>query len=244
MSERLYQKHGKPVIHSSQIALFLNCPFSKTLSELHESEASDEMKKGLIIERLVFGDHDNQLPKLLGRRKAETVEQFEKIAEMLKPYFFDGQAFHKIEARKLDCFCVGEVDYQKEKVMQDLKIYATHADWERKNSKEDFLQAIYYNYIRHLNNEEIQDFEYIVYSKETSLIKKYVVKASAIAFTMQWIEEIVNNITENLFDVLNTPEANYERCLEQKFGVCRYYKHCKTAQEYFLSLEKQIESLT
>jgi len=238
MSNREYTRGNIPVIHSTQIWNYLQCPAMKRLSEEIQIEPNKSMTDGLIIERYVFGDKDGQLEDLIKGKRKDTVIEYQRKAEKIKPYFKNGEAFKKIEYASKDFILVGEIDYDEPLSMCDLKTSSSHKYWENRNSKEDFLQSIYYNFINHLNGLPTKPFRYIVFAYDTELIKTYIATPEQIEKHYDWINMIVNAIADDLF---LTAYPDEDKCLNQTYGVCNYLDYCKEAQEYFNNLVKEVE---
>ncbi|KAF0148748.1 MAG: hypothetical protein FD143_2830 [Ignavibacteria bacterium] len=246
MASREYKRGKKPVIHSSQVYNYLTCPAMKRLSELIPTEPSKAMTDGLIIERMVFGDKDNLLPELLKGKKENTIAEYQRKADKIKPYFNGGEAFKKIEfsARLFDAVLVGEVDYFTDSILYDLKVSSSHKYWEMRNTKTEFLQAIFYPYILslkdNLNNRDYtpREFHYVVFAQDTELVKTYVCKPDQIEKHFQWIEGVVDEIINEPFFSAYPDE---QRCLQQTYGVCNYLDNCKEAQEFFNHLTKEVQ---
>jgi hypothetical protein len=238
MSNREYTRNDIPVIHSTQIWNYLKCPAMKRLSEEIQTEPNKAMVDGLIIERYVFGDKDGQLDELIKGKRKDTLTEYQRKADKIRPHFVNGEAFKKIEHIGKDFVLVGEIDYDKPISMDDLKTSSSHKYWESRSSKEDFLQSIYYNFINHLNGLPTKPFRYIVFAHDTELIKTYVATPSQIEKHYDWINGVIGDIVDDLF---LTAYPNEERCLEQTYGSCNYLDHCEEAQEYFNHLIKEVE---
>jgi hypothetical protein len=243
---REYKRGKKPVIHSTQIFNFLTCPKMMELSIEIETEPNKAMQDGLIIERLVFGDKDNLLPELLKGKRENTITEYQRKADKIKPYFNGGEAFAKIEftSRVFPAVLVGEVDYYTDDILYDLKISSSHKYWELRNRKEDFLQAIYYNHILYLmdglqgKEQKIRPFHYVVFAQDTELVKTYIVTPERIARHNDWIEHLIDEIINEPFFSAYPDEV---KCLCQTYGVCSYLSQCNEAQEYFRNISKEVE---
>ena len=179
-----------------------------------------------------------QLDELIKGKRKDTLAEYQRKAEKIKPYFTSGEAFKKIEYIGKDFILVGEIDFDEPLIMNDLKISSSHKYWESRNSKEDFLQSIYYNFINHLNGLPTKIFKYIVFAHDTELIKTYIATPEQIEKHYDWINMIVNAIADDLF---LTAYPDEDRCLNQTYGVCNYLDYCKEAQEYFNNLVKEVE---
>jgi hypothetical protein len=238
MSNREYTRGNIPVIHSTQIWNYLKCPAMKRLSEEMQIEPNKSMVEGLIIERYVFGDKDGQLEELTRGKRGNTLIEYQRKAEKIKPYFRNGEAFKNIEYVDESFILVGEIDYDDPLSMNDLKISSSHKYWENRNSKEEFLQSIYYNFINHLNGLPTKLFKYIVFAHDTELIKTYIVTPEQIEKHYDWINGLVEIIIDDLF---LTAYPDEDKCLNQTYGVCNYLDCCKEAQEYFNNLVKEVE---
>jgi len=237
---RIYEKNGKHVLHSTQIYNYLICPAMMKLSEQHRLESNKAMEDGLILERMVFGNHDGELAKYLeGKRKA-TIDEYKRKAEKIKPYFVGGEPFKNIEIELENVILLGEVDYFTPEVFYDLKTTKTHKYWNSRTKKEELLQAVYYPYIQFLLTGTIPDFHYKVFAFDNELVNTYIVPKEEIEKKFSWIEGVIDGIVNDPFF---SAYPSDELCLQQTFGACNYLNICAEAQEFFKNTEKIIELL-
>jgi len=227
-----FRKVGRkeiPVLHSTQIWDYLLCPKLMQLSQESEIEPSKSMLDGLIIERMVLGDKDNKLLELTKGKRENTMTEYARCAELIKPYFANGEPFKVIEHKTKEYILTGEIDYYTENTLYDLKITSSHRYWDEKHLNKDFLQAIYYNYI--INQQQAQhDFIYIVFAKDVGFTKRYKLSKETIYTQYEWMKDIINSIVNEPFWTAYPAE---DTCLKQQYGTCNYLTKCKDAQTYF-----------
>jgi len=235
---RIYEKNGKHVLHSTQIYNYLICPAMMRISEKHSLESNKAMEDGLILERIVFGDHDKQLDELISGKRKVTTDEYKRKAEKIKPYFVGGEPFKKIEIELENVILLGEVDYFTPEIFYDLKTTKTHKYWNSRTKKEELLQAVYYPYIQFLLTGTIPDFHYKVFAFDNELVNTYIVPKEEIEKKFSWIEGVIDGIVNDPFFSAYPSE---ELCLQQTYGTCNYLNICAEAQEFFKNTEKIIE---
>lgn len=230
---REYNRNDKQVIHSTDLYNFCICPKMSQLGREREINTNNSIADGLILERMLFGDHDNTLEELIKSKKKPTIERFEKEVEILAGYFpKGGNAFQRIEADYKDVILTGEVDYMTSEIFYDLKRTKNFDYWNKKNTLMDFFQGFYYPYVWNIKNNSIPEFKYIVYAYELNLVKTYHIQNPAKQFGR--VEELIEKyLNEPFFD------PNLSVCLNTGYGICDYLEWCEEGKE-LIACEVQI----
>lgn len=214
---RVYQINNKPVIHYTDLANWLICPRLSQLARQYTIEPNDAMKQGLILERMVLGDKDNILDKLLERRKPQTIQDYELIANYIKSQINPIAVFHRIEIERDNYFLTGEIDFIENEYLCDLKITKQIKTWTEKKTFTELLQGYYYPYLYFLKYHEYKKFYYLVYSFDTNLTKKIIIEHPEAKFDE--VERLIQNYINDPFYPIK-PDACF------KNGVCFYMNYC------------------
>jgi hypothetical protein len=215
---------GKQIVHSTQLSLYQVCPKARQLSELFESERSEAMRTGLLVEAYLWRFKEDNQKELEGRKKAETLNDLKRYAEMLKPYFPDnGESFKKVSVENELFACDVEYDYYFNDHIYDLKTTSTIANWNNLE-RENLIQPLFYAWVHNEYFGTIPQFSYVIFPLDTEIIK--VINIEISAKDLDWIESKIMEMVTDPF-----MEANLgEHCLKGKYGQCNYLLNCEDAK--------------
>lgn len=239
---REYKRKEKPVIHSTQTGYWLDCPMKRLLTEQYSKEdESDATKKGKLFEGYVLGfvkDSEDEIRGLDPNNKAKgmrekTVQPLREWAEKLKTYFEGCEPFKKIEYETEEYILQIEVDAYKPNELLDLKQTSSiFRYWCNRFERKDFLQSIFYSYVVWKKMGVIMPFKYVI-TESPHLIKTITIRANQADF--DWIEDIIEQMTNEIFTVPDPDEYN---CVKSRFGVCPVLEYCDAGKNFICNPEE------
>jgi hypothetical protein len=233
----------KPCFHQSRVQNYFKCPKMYHLSKDHEIETNMAMRRGLIFETMVLGEkptHDAEYYKkeVIGKITGPTIELLRTQAERAKPFFIAGTPFVKLrkECGKYDM--EGEADfigtclYEGDEIdaIADLKFTSNIFNiWNKKDSKHQFLQAIFYPQMLYHMTGQLKPFIYTIVEDTfiDPLIKQ--IKVSCKLEDFDWLDFHLNKIADDLFF---EPVTGYHCVGYNGQSKCDFLEWCEEGRQY------------
>lgn len=229
----------KPVLRQSEFSNYFACPYKMVISSQVKREVTDPMREGLLFEGYTFGKFkDDNEKELIGRKKPETIEGIKNIAITVRDTLLGvGTPFLKLQHETDDFILTGELDWfgevhfngQTQKAILDLKYTGDIINaWGSKSRKNEFIQAVTYQYLAWKNYGDLYPFYYcLVESKYSNPIVK-VVEVHSNFSDFEWLETQLKLIVS---DPIKEPKTGFGTCIN-KGQRCPYLEHCPHGREW------------
>lgn len=236
----------KPIFRKSKVCHYFACPKKYKLAmELPDViEPTMAMRQGLIFENYVLGnkpDHNEKEFKdnVIGKITAPTMNFIKGQALEVKKDFLAGETYMKLSHESDDFIVQGELDFVGDIIFEgesltcicDLK-YTSNINemWNKKQRKQDFLDAIFYCYL---------------FYKKTGVLLPFLYKIVESTYAKPLIKDILIQVTENDFEWLERklseikndywfePKVDENSCLGWKsYSKCQFLEFCTEGREF------------